>query len=194
MTLKDYLEELSQGEVGQVRQILSEPHFEEGFLKRTFQQRKFYVINDLINILGEDEALKNILVNIKVDEELRRIRNGYECATCLPENYLKAISDAFGQWGIVSFYRGRWEIKNPDLSEDLPRISMKHIYTGSNKLRKAFKKNPLQGDLNFILEGQWKRIDNSYDIMFNDKSVPRNYYDLENRIDSGEFEKSRRIR
>ena len=183
MIIQDYLEELNQEEVVQVRQILSEPHFEKGFLKRTFQQRRFYVINDLIKILGKDEALKNILTGIKYDTELRRIRKGYGCATCLPPNYLKAISDAFGQWGIVSFYRGRWEIKKPDLSEDLPRISMRHIYTGSNKLRKAFKKNPVKEDLDFILERQWERVDNSYKNMFNSNYQFENYYDMENWIE-----------
>ena len=178
MAIEDYLESLSQEDADQVRRILSEPHLEKGTIRRINNQRRFQVINYLISVLGsKDERLKKILSGISVDEELRRIRNGHECANGLPRNYLLAIDDAFGQWGILSFYRGRWEIKEPKPSDTLPEISMRHIYEGSDKLRKAFKKNPLEEKLNFLLELQWRRIENSYKNMFNIK--PKNYYELE---------------
>ena len=93
MILQDYLGDLASEDAEKVRQILSEPHLENGLIKQICQQRRFYVINDLINILGKDEKLVSILHGIKVDEELRRIRNGYECATCLPEDYADEFLD-----------------------------------------------------------------------------------------------------
>ena len=124
---------------------------------------------------------KNILLGIKVDKELRRLRAGYECATCLPKNYLKAMEDAFGKWGVVSFYRGRWEIKEPNLSENLPEITMRHIHTGSKILNspRVFKKNPLEEQFNANLERRWRMIDNSYGLMFWANNQPKGYYDME---------------
>lgn len=187
MVIQNDLETLSQEDADQVRQILSEPHLEEGTIRRIDNQRKYQVINYLMAVMKGDGELNKILTRISVDEELRRIRNGYECANDLPKNYLKAIEDAFGKWGIISFYRGRWEIKNPGLSEILPEISMKHIYTGSKKLEKAFKKNPVEEKLNFLLELQWRRIDNSYQKMFGG-GIFQNYYAAEKWADeNGSF-------
>lgn len=178
MQIENYLKTLNDDEVAQVRKVLSEPHLEKETIGRTFQQRRFFILSHLIKILGDDEKTQGVLSGIRVNEELKRIRNGSACATNLPENYLKAISDAFGKWGVVSFYRGRWEIRNPDLSENLPEISMRHIYAGSVKLQKKFKKDFLDEKTLFLLEGQWERIKNSYDAMFN-KNVSKNYYERE---------------
>ena len=177
MILKDYLEDLNSEDAKRVRQILSEPHLEEGELKWLFQQRRLFVLNDLVKILGKDDKTKNIILGIKVNEERKRIRTGYECATCLPESYLRAIEDAFGKWGVVSFYRGRWEIKEPNLSENLPEITMRHIHAGSNILKspRVFKKDSLDANLESI----WRRIDNSYRLMFGSNYEFEHYYDLE---------------
>ena len=175
--LKENLEELSSEEAELVRNILNEPHLSERELKKLVQQRRFHVIPGLSHIFGEDDKTKNILYGIKVDEELRRIRYGYECATCLPESYVDAVKNTFGKWGLISFYRGRWEIKNPDLSEDLPRLSMRHIRAGSDKLKKAFQINPLISDFNEHLKMQWNRINNSYNAMFGYEGTPKNYYE-----------------
>jgi len=156
MAIDEKIHDLSDEDVKFTLNVLGEPLVEKGVINRVSQNQKYQVINYLEIALGDDKEVNAFLWGIRVLEELKRIRNGFVCSSALPKDYVKTIDESFGKWGVLSFYRGRWEIKNPNLDENLPLITIRHVYTGSEIL-----KNKLRGDLNSEVRDEIKKRSSS---------------------------------
>lgn len=163
--MKDPLEKVFKNAIvsEQVKLELTSHYVSEREAKMLIQIRPLFLPGYICKIIGTDNKVtEEIVRGIGNYEERRRVCYGHLSCANLPKEFKEEIKYIFGDWGPMSFYRGRWEIRDPDLTEDLGRIAMRHIYMGSTKLSKNLKKGLLEEQNKQSLKMTIDRIVNIY--------------------------------
>ncbi|MEA3329706.1 MAG: hypothetical protein U9Q06_03100 [Nanoarchaeota archaeon] len=70
---------------------------------------------------------------------LKRVYYGILSAGNLPDKFIEALTN----WERVYLYAGKWNIRNPDFSQELPQITVAHLNSGIECLRNYHNKGVL---------------------------------------------------
>ena len=127
--LEKRLGKLASPIVDAVKEAFSVDHVNPQKNWRSMPYLKDELADEVASNIGNPGFRSNLYSAVNKDV-LKRVYYGILSSGKLPKEYMQALTD----WEKVFLFRGRWSERHPDLDEELPTLTSKHLCLGLNKL------------------------------------------------------------